>query len=68
MSEFELDRLMAHGYACDCQSSPFISDYHGHVITGNLNIISNEALRKVVSKDQNLENKTKQNSMGKRQQ
>ena len=43
----------------DCQRSPFISVYHGHVMTGNRNIIFNESLRKVVSKGQNLENKTK---------
>ena len=36
---------MANGYPCYCQSSPFVSAYHGHVITGNLGIIPNESLR-----------------------
>merc|ERR1712002_1401899 len=35
---------------CDCQNSPFISNDHGHVITGNLEIISNVALRNLISK------------------
>ena len=36
VSGFEQDRFMANGYACDCQSCPFNTDYHGHIITGNL--------------------------------
>ena len=35
VSEFELDRFKANGYPCDCQNSPFVSVYHGHIITGN---------------------------------
>ena len=50
ISEFELDKFTAKEYVCDCQNSPFVSNYHGHVITGNLEIISNLALRKLISK------------------
>ena len=50
VSEFELDKFTAKEYMCDCQNSPFISNDHGHVITGNLEIISNVALRKLISK------------------
>ena len=59
VSEFELDRFMENGYPCDCQNSLFLSGYHGHVITGNLSIVSNEALRGLNSKGPNSVNKSK---------
>ena len=35
---------------CSCVSSPFKYSPSGHVITGDLNIISNESLRNVLAK------------------
>ena len=50
VSEFEVDRFCHNEYPCECGQSPFLSTHHGHVITGNLSIISNEALRDLISK------------------
>jgi len=50
VSEFELDQFTTNRYPCECQNSPFISTHHGHVITGNLDIISNETLKELISK------------------
>ena len=35
---------------CECQSSPFINEYHGHVITGDLGIVPDDSLRNLLSK------------------
>ena len=66
VSEFDLDWLMANGYPCDCQSSPVISDYHDHVITGNHNILSIEALRKVIQMAQRFREQHKNTQKTKR--
>jgi len=40
---------------CECQKhSEFIDKHHGHVITGNLKIIKNNKLRKLISKGPNF--------------
>ena len=38
---------------CDCASSPYKNQHHGHVITGYLNIIQNSRLRNLLSKGSN---------------
>ena len=35
---------------CDCDHSPFVNHDHGHIISGNLNIVSDHNLRKLISK------------------
>ena len=50
---------MENGYPCDCQNSPFVSEHHGHVITGNLSIVSNELLRGFMSKGQKFREQNK---------
>ena len=35
---------------CDCQNSPYRNNYHNHIITGNLNIVQNEALKNIMKK------------------
>ena len=35
---------------CNCESSPFVDPYHGHVITGDLSIVENKRLRNLLSK------------------
>ena len=35
---------------CDCHLSPFKNNDHGHVISGDLNIISDPKLRQLISK------------------
>ena len=50
VDEFVLDDFMNDEYPCTCHNSPYISGHHGHVITGDLSIIPNDALRKLISK------------------
>ncbi len=38
---------------CDCQYSEFVNEHHGHVVTGDLRIIQNQKLRKLISKGPN---------------
>ena len=38
---------------CDCQNSPFVDTDHGHIVTGDLRIIENHHLRKLISKGPN---------------
>ena len=35
---------------CNCENSPFKDDYHDHIITGDLRIIENNKLRKLMTK------------------
>ena len=39
--------------SCDCHSSSFVDPDHGHIITGDLRIIENKHLRKLISKGPN---------------
>jgi hypothetical protein len=39
--------------SCDCHNSPFIDADHGHIMTGDLRIIENQHLRKLISKGPN---------------
>ena len=38
---------------CNCQNSPFVDEHHGHVITGDLSIVENRKLKKLLSKGPN---------------
>ena len=38
---------------CDCATSMFKNQHHGHILTGDLRIIENNKLRKIVSKGPN---------------
>ena len=35
---------------CNCKDSPFKDDHHGHIISGDLRIITDNKLRKIFSK------------------
>merc|ERR1739840_94119 len=37
-------------FPCNCQTSQFKDDQHGHIITGNLDIIENVTLRNIFKK------------------
>ena len=39
--------------SCDCHDSPFVDSDHGHIMTGDLRIIENQHLRKLISKGPN---------------
>ena len=38
---------------CGCQNSPFVDEHHGHVITGDLSIVENVKLKRLLSKGPN---------------
>ena len=52
LNEFKLDDEESNDMfpPCDCEESPFKDPYHGHVITGDLSIIKNDRLKKLISK------------------
>jgi len=39
---------------CDCKNSPFVDVHHNHIVTGDLHIIKNGSLRKLLSKGPNF--------------
>ena len=45
----DMDEYLKNPLTCDCSNSPYIYNPSGHVITGDLNIIQHENLRKVIS-------------------
>ena len=49
MQEITIEEYFKIPLACDCSHSPFQYNPSGHVITGDLNIIPHESLRKVIS-------------------
>ena len=50
--EHEVDR--ASGNGCNCIHAPFLYEPLGHVITGDLRIITNKTLRELISKGPNF--------------
>ena len=39
--------------SCECSTSPFVDPDHGHIVTGDLRLIENQHLRKLLSKGPN---------------
>ena len=35
---------------CNCTNSPFVDEHHGHIITGDLNIVENDQLKELLQK------------------
>ena len=57
VSCIDVNDLLSYGTgmeSCDCQNSEFCNTDHGHIITGNLKIITNNKLRKLVSRGPNF--------------
>ena len=52
IQSFNIDAFLADNtiLPCDCHNSPFVNYDHNHVITGNLEIVSNPLLRNMLSK------------------
>ena len=44
--------------SCDCANSEFCDPNHGHVLTGDLRIIENQKLRKLISRGPNYREPT----------
>ena len=49
LQDLDIQEYSKNPLTCDCSSSPYIYQPSGHVITGNLNIIEHEGLRKIIS-------------------
>ena len=50
LQDLSIDDFKSKPPDCTCASSPFVYDPTGHVITGDLSIISNVSLRKMLAK------------------
>ena len=50
LSEEGIDHFENNRLICSCNNSPFKDPNHGHVITGNLDIVKNETLRNLIKK------------------
>ena len=50
LRNINLDDYHNASSSCDCESSTFCYEPHGHVITGDLRIISNRTLRRLLEK------------------
>ena len=49
LQDINIEEYLKNPLTCDCSHSPFQYNPSGHVITGDLNIIQHENLRKVIS-------------------
>ena len=50
LSEEILDHYDENNISCQCQTSIFKDNHHGHIISGDFRIIENEALRNILKK------------------
>ena len=50
LHSFDIDDYGNASASCDCESSAFRYEPHGHVITGNLRIVKNRKLRRLLEK------------------
>lgn len=56
VNTIDTDDLLTFGTnlpSCECSKSPFVDPDHGHIMTGDLRIIENQHLRKLISKGPN---------------
>ena len=49
-----IQEWLSCNHSCECQGSPFKDQHHGHIITGDLTIIQNGKLRKLISRGPNF--------------
>ncbi len=57
MENLDIQEWNTNEHLCDCEESIFKDQHHGHVITGDLKIIQNDKLRKLISKGPNFREK-----------
>ena len=52
VNNLDLDLFLTNpdSLPCKCNNSPFVDRYHKHIVTGDLQIIKNNALRKLFIK------------------
>ena len=57
VNDIDINDLNTYGTnlpSCECQNSPFVDPDHGHIMTGDLRMIDNQHLRKLISKGPNF--------------
>ena len=57
VADIDTNDLVTYGTgleSCDCESSEFCDPHHGHILTGDLRVIDNQKLRKLVSRGPNF--------------
>ena len=50
VKDLQANEWCSTDHKCDCSNSPFTDPNHGHIVTGNLNVIANQKLRGLLSK------------------
>ena len=48
VQEFSADAYREGSYTCECSSSPFQYNPHGHVVTGDISFFENSSLRDII--------------------
>ncbi len=54
ISTTDLETFGTGIHECECHNSNFRDEHHGHILTGDLRIIQNARLRKLISKEPNF--------------
>ena len=57
VNQFDVHDQLTYGTglsSCECHRSPFLDEHHGHIVTGDLRIIENRDLRRLLSKGPNF--------------
>ena len=49
IENLDLERWQGNKPDCSCSTSNFKDDFHGHIITGNLNVIPDDDIRRILS-------------------
>ena len=57
VQDLHVDEWIENQKTCECRSSKFKDNHHNHIITGDLSIIENENLRKLLHKGPNYREK-----------
>ena len=50
IDEIKTNDWKDHTYTCDCHNSQHCDKHHGHIVTGNLDLIKNKLLRELIEK------------------
>ena len=51
LSNLNVSEYLSNSLTCQCKESKFCYESHGHVITGDLEVIENAKLRELVAKE-----------------
>ena len=49
ITDIDLDEWINKPYSCNCNNSPFKDIHHGHIITGDMNFVNHNNLKKILN-------------------